>query len=270
MELYPIVFEKDGQALTTSREVAESFGKRHDNIIHAIEQILADGLELENEPSHLKIKAANPEGGGLNFQPAKLTQGGITVAEFLESNFRVSEYTDAQGKPRKQYIITKDGFTLLAMGFTGAKAMQFKIAYINAFNRMAGMISGAAHAAAEPERLHIAPGSSETAIFLQAIARATAQGGGYAIINPYARRWRGALLGVYTDTQLRIYADIAYSIYTAASENPLSRQALYKALEREGLAEPHRNKKPLLIKGERRANIVLHRDDRTAGITLMK
>lgn len=240
MELYPIVFEKDGQALTTSREVADYFGKSHQHILRDIRATLE--------------------------QLNQTTEG----AEFGQHNFVQSYYMNEQGKKQPAYTLTRDGFTLLAMGFTGAKAMQFKVAYINAFNRMAGMISGAAHAAAEPERLHIAPGSSETAIFLQAIARATAQGGGYAIISPYARRWRGALLGVYTDTQLRIFADIAYSLYEQASESPLNRRELYKALEREGLAEPHRSKKPLLIKGTRRANIVLHRDDRTAGITLMK
>lgn len=240
MELYPIVFEKDGQALTTSREVADYFGKAHRHILRDIRAT----LEQLNE---------TPEG-----------------REFGQSNFGQSYYMNEQGKKQPLYTLTRDGFTLLAMGFTGAKAMQFKVAYINAFNRMAGMISGAAHAAAEPERLNIAPGSSETAIFLQAIARATAQGGGYAIVSPYARRWRGALLGVYTDTQLRIFADIAYSLYEQASESPLNRRELYKALEREGLAEPHRSKKPLLIKGTRRANIVLHRNDRTAGITLMK
>lgn len=270
MELYPIVFERDGQALTTSREVADYFGKAHKNIIQAIEQLFKDAETLNSEFSGLNFQPANPREDGLNFQPIKTAQSGGTVEEFLTANFHLSEYTDSINRRKKQYIITKDGFTLLAMGFTGAKAMQFKVACINAFNRMAGMISGAAHAAAEPERLHIAPGSSETAIFLQAIARATAQGGGYAIISPYARRWRGALLGVYTDTQLRIFADIAYSLYEQASESPLNRRELYKALEREGLAEPHRSKKPLLIKGTRRANIVLHRDDRTAGITLMK
>lgn len=239
MELYPIVFEKDGQALTTSREVADYFGKNHAHILRDIRA----ALEQLNETS---------EG-----------------EEFGKSNFGLSYYTTGQGKKQPLYTLTRDGFTLLAMGFTGAKAMQFKVAYINAFNRMAGMISGAAHAAAEPERLHIAPGSSETAIFLQAIAHAT-ETGAYSIVKTYARKWRGELLGAYNDTQIRIYADIAYSIYTAASENPLSRQALYKALEREGLAEPHRNKKPLVIKGSHRAGIVLHRNDRTAGITLMK
>lgn len=239
MELYPIVFEKDGQALTTSREVADYFGKSHKNIIRDIRTTLE---QLDQ----------TPEG-----------------AEFGRLNFEPSYYMNEQGKKQPAYTLTRDGFTLLAMGFTGAKAMQFKVAYINAFNRMAGMISGAAHAAAEPERLHIAPGSSETAIFLQAIAHAT-ETGACSIVKTYARKWRGELLGAYNDTQIRIYADIAYSIYTAASENPLSRQALYKALEREGLAEPHRNKKPLVIKGSHRAGIVLHRNDRTAGITLMK
>lgn len=239
MELYPIVFEKDGQALTTSREVADYFGKNHRHILRDIRNV----LEQLNE---------TPEG-----------------REFGQSNFGQSYYMNEQGKKQPAYTLTRDGFTLLAMGFTGAKAMQFKVAYINAFNRMAGMISGAAHVAAEPERLHIVPGSSETAIFLQAIAHAT-ETGAYSIVKTYARKWRGELLGAYNDTQIRIYADIAYSIYTVASENPLSRQALYKALEREGLAEPHRNKKPLVIKGSHRAGIVLHRNDRTAGITLMK
>lgn len=255
MELYPIVFEKDGQALTTSREVAESFGKQHKDVIKAIENILKDGGALDHSRDGRKI--------------APISSTRDTVTDFLKANFIEEEYTDSINRRKKQYIITKDGFTLLAMGFTGAKAMQFKVAYINAFNRMAGMISGAAHAAAEPERLHIAPGSSETAIFLQAIAHAT-ETGAYSIVKIYARKWRGALLGVYTDTQLRIFADIAYSIYTAASESPLSRPALYKALEREGLAEPHRSKKPLVIKGSHRAGIALHRNDRTAGITLMK
>lgn len=45
-------------------------------------------------------------------------------------------YVDAQGKQRPFYELTKDGFTLLAMGFTGEKALAFKIAYIERFNRM--------------------------------------------------------------------------------------------------------------------------------------
>lgn len=53
-----------------------------------------------------------------------------------QSNFGLTSYTDEQGRPQPCYSMTKDGFTLLAMGFTGLKAMQFKISYIEAFNRM--------------------------------------------------------------------------------------------------------------------------------------
>lgn len=239
MELYPIVFERDGQALTTSREVADYFGKAHKNIVRDIRNT----LEQLNQ---------SPEG-----------------AEFSRLNFEPRNYTDERGKQQPLYVLTRDGFTLLAMGFTGAKALQFKVAYINAFNRMAGMISGAAHAAAAPERLNTAPGSGETAIFLQAIARAT-ESGAYSIVRAHARTWRGELLGVFNDTQIRLFADIAYTLYQRASAEPLSRKELYRELEGEGLAEPHRNHKPQLIKGTRRANIVLYRNDRTAAIDLAR
>ena len=42
-EFLPLIIEHDGEALTTSRAVAENFGKRHDHIIRDIEQILEDG-----------------------------------------------------------------------------------------------------------------------------------------------------------------------------------------------------------------------------------
>ena len=93
----------DGKAVTTSRKVAEVFEKKHCDILRAIRE-----LEM-------------PE-------------------EFGRRNFASAEYETVNnlGKTVKypQYLITRDGFTLLAMGFTGKKAMQFKIAYIEAFNAM--------------------------------------------------------------------------------------------------------------------------------------
>ena len=56
--------------------------------------------------------------------------------DFTESNFGLSEYTDSTGRKLPMYLITRDGFTILAMGFTGKRAMEFKIRYIEAFNRM--------------------------------------------------------------------------------------------------------------------------------------
>ena len=56
--------------------------------------------------------------------------------EFTGLNFEPSEYTDPTGRKLESYKITRDGFTFLAMGFTGKKAAAWKEAYINAFNQM--------------------------------------------------------------------------------------------------------------------------------------
>jgi phage regulator Rha-like protein len=50
--------------------------------------------------------------------------------------FIVDEYRDSSGKLNRQYLLTRDGFTLLVMGFTGQKALQWKLKYIEAFNAM--------------------------------------------------------------------------------------------------------------------------------------
>ena len=56
--------------------------------------------------------------------------------KFAGSNFRLGSYKDSQNQERPEYIMSRDGFTILAMGFTGPKAMEFKEAYIRAFNAM--------------------------------------------------------------------------------------------------------------------------------------
>ena len=67
----------------------------------------------------------------------------VTMAkELAEPNFRLCFKINQlqNGKPQAYYEMTKDGFVLLAMGFTGKKAIEFKIDYINAFNQMADFI----------------------------------------------------------------------------------------------------------------------------------
>lgn len=95
------VEEKKGVPVVSSRKVAEVFGKEHHNVIRDIE--ICRG-ELKNEPSSMY--------------------------------FIKHHYYSSQSKPLPEYLLTRDGFTLLAMGFTGEKAMKFKIAYIQAFNSM--------------------------------------------------------------------------------------------------------------------------------------
>jgi len=94
------LFKKDGIAVVSSRVVAEDFGKRHDHVLAKIEE-----------------KIATLKFGALSW--------------FIES-----EYNDAQGKLRKEYLLTRDGFSFIVMGFTGSKADEFKIKYIEAFNAM--------------------------------------------------------------------------------------------------------------------------------------
>ncbi|MEI8245821.1 MAG: Rha family transcriptional regulator [Lentisphaerota bacterium] len=102
--MLPAVFSNavmlyNGKPQTTSLKVADIFGKQHKNVIQSI--------ELMEMPS-----------------------------DFNTLNFQRISYHDNRNRLQKMYNMTKDGFTLLAMGFTGAKAMQFKIAYIEAFNKM--------------------------------------------------------------------------------------------------------------------------------------
>jgi Rha family phage regulatory protein len=102
----PVLAVVDGVPTTTSNDVASFFTKLHKNVIQSIESLLSD----------------LPENARLNFQP--------------------SEYTDPTGRTLPAYRLTRDGFTLLAMGFTGKKALAFKLAYIDAFNRMEAGLRG--------------------------------------------------------------------------------------------------------------------------------
>lgn len=60
--------------------------------------------------------------------------------KFNQRNFSLVEYKDKKGESRPYYKISKDGFVLLAMSFTGERFYKFKVAYINAFNAMADEI----------------------------------------------------------------------------------------------------------------------------------
>lgn len=93
-----------GIPVTTSRKVAMVFEKRHADVLRDIEAL-------------------------------------DCTADFRERNFAFSTYR-APGQRRKfpMYFLTKDGFTFLAMGYTGKKAAKFKEAYIAAFNKMEAQI----------------------------------------------------------------------------------------------------------------------------------
>lgn len=107
MELVEVreLFDGGKEVLTSSRSVAERFNKRHGDVIRAIENYK-----------------------NMSLADAKLSR--------LNEMFIESTYIDAQGKPRPEYLMNRDGFSFLVMSFTGAEAMAWKLKYIEAFNKL--------------------------------------------------------------------------------------------------------------------------------------
>lgn len=97
-----LVFLQNRQALTTSLKVAEYFEKQHMHVMRDIRDLIA--------------------------QIGDISKSGLM--------FRKATYVDTYGRQQNMYNMNRDGFTLLAMGFTGKKALQFKLDYIQAFNQM--------------------------------------------------------------------------------------------------------------------------------------
>ena len=69
--------------------------------------------------------------------------------EFVERNFALSSYKDKQNQKRPCYYLTRDGFTILVMGYTGKKALRFKELYIRRFNEMEELIKSLVKARTE-------------------------------------------------------------------------------------------------------------------------
>lgn len=93
------VVEQEGEFYVTSLQVAEHFEKQHKDVLRAIEN-----LECSEQ--------------------------------FSQRNFAPSNYVDSRGKKQPMVLMTRDGFTMAAMAFTGTKACRFKELYIEAFNAM--------------------------------------------------------------------------------------------------------------------------------------
>lgn len=127
------------QVITTSRKVAEVFDKRHDNILRDIENILA-GKEKKTRGRPKKVNT----GGVLKIEDTP--QGVASILDVplrkqLESMFIKTTYVNEQnGETYTEYAMNRDGLALLVMGFTGEKALRWKLAYIEAFNMMEAQI----------------------------------------------------------------------------------------------------------------------------------
>lgn len=236
MDFLPMITEKDGVPVTTSRVVAEQFGKQHKNILRDIEALIS---QLRSEPSTSSTES----------------RFGLSTAAFAEENFLLTTYRDSTGRELPMYLLTRDGFTLLAMGFTGARAVQFKVAYINAFNRMERLISGGIRSSTmkqiEDRLISLEKKATESRstvtnstgeIFLQAIREALASG------EYYLRdRWHkhdpnrpGKILGVVDGGRSYLLRKTSYELYAAADPHPLKPVSLWDLLENTGTILPRK------------------------------
>lgn len=98
-----MIFERKEQAVASSRTVAKDFKKQHQHVTQSIENLISEN-------------------------------------SLVKSMFEKTTYLTERGREYKEYIMNRDGFSLLVMGFTGKEALEWKLKYIHAFNTMESII----------------------------------------------------------------------------------------------------------------------------------
>ena len=161
----PPVSVHDGRPAVTSREVSRYFNKRHDAVLRDIAAITSNCPE-----------------------------------SFSAHNFVGASYLDEQAKNRPMYIIHRDGFMLLVMGYTGKKALALKLAYIEAFNRMEAEL-----AKRNRPTLPAAPRFDEAAMLELAAEIREAQQQYYRTFGRLCSRLITMSIPVFTALESRVY-----------------------------------------------------------------
>ncbi len=145
-----LVYLKNDAAVCDSLQVAEKFGKRHDKLIAEIRRMYGE-----------LIGKRTPRNGGAKF--------------FFESTY------ENRGKRYPMFLMTRDGFSLLVMGFTGKNALEWKLQYIRAFNQMEKIIQEKSTAAYQlSDQAEKATRKTETDVIKEFVEYARAQGSTHA------------------------------------------------------------------------------------------
>ena len=108
-----LVFLKKDEMLTDSLKVAEIFQRRHDDVIKSVEKLIERNEQVSKDNR---------------------------IFSDISRQFIKTRYKDEQGRWQAKYLMNRDGFSLLVMGFTGIKAHEWKLKYIDAFNKMEKII----------------------------------------------------------------------------------------------------------------------------------
>lgn len=98
------IAKHEGAVVVRSTEIAEHFGKRHDHVLRDIDRLIRD---------------------------AEIHSPSVGADLFFETTFK-----NDRNRQYREFLMSRDGFALLAMGFIGTKALQWKLKYIDAFNQM--------------------------------------------------------------------------------------------------------------------------------------
>lgn len=112
-----LVKVENGKVLASSRDVAIRFGKKHSEVLYSIE----GRVSIDGKTGETKVK-----------------NNGILMSgkSQLLNMFIKNKYVDSRGREQFEYLMDRDGFSLLVMGFTGEEALEWKLRYIEAFNKM--------------------------------------------------------------------------------------------------------------------------------------
>lgn len=139
-----LVYLKNDEAVCSSLQVAEKFGKEHRNVLQNVDNLIAENSAVKNM-------------------------------------FKLSSYKADNGQSYRQFYMNRDGFSLLVMGFNGKKALDWKLQYIKAFNQMESFIrEKSTQAWVETRKYGKLTRKAETDTIQKLVEYAKEQGSGHA------------------------------------------------------------------------------------------
>lgn len=211
------VYLSDNVPVVTSRNVAEYFHKRHDNVLR----------DIDNLVSELNAMGASPKLG----RPI-----GEVSSILRRPMFQEITYTHNQNKQSyREFEMTRDGFTLLAMGFTGKEALRWKLKYIDAFNRMEEYIKSGGSPLPAPAYKKEVPLDHHSMAAVQALQNIlNSHNVTYASRKPEIKE---PFAGFYDINHYYIISTLLYDEYCRLVDAPIHIGALYRLLGSSNIIE---------------------------------
>lgn len=208
------VYLSDNVPVVTSRNVAEYFHKSHKNVLRDIDNLISDMEEIGYQSSKLSSDLSPKLGADM---------------------FHEITYRAGTGKAYREFEMTRDGFTLLAMGFTGKEALGWKLKYIDAFNRMEEYIKGGGSPLPAPAYKKEVPLDHHSMAAVQALQNIlNSHNMAYASRKPEIKE---PFAGFYDINRYYIISTLLYDEYCKLVDAPIHIGALYRLLGSSNIIE---------------------------------